>query len=403
MHKHQRIRPIILAATFICSLSACHAPGLRKGGKPSCRAASFALSQLRRNLDLIPPGRFPIRTKGQAAWELTPPSTWTSGFYPGCLWMAYRLSGDSSWIGPARIKTDELKEQQFNTGTHDVGFMMMSSYGQALLLNPDEEDKRILLQSARSLASRFNRKAGCLQSWNGDFQVIIDNMMNLELLFWAYRQGGGPDLREIAVSHADQTIKNHLREDGGSFHVVVYDTATGLVKERRTAQGYTAGSTWARGQAWGIYGFTMCFRETGDSLYLKTALRMADYFLDHLPEDHVPFWDFNLPADHPRRVRDASAAAIASSALLELKKYAGNPEPYDRAADGMMAALIDRYLSKGTGSSGILLHAAYNANSRDPDDWDASTIWGDYYFLEALYRYLHRTGPFGIRPDPAVM
>jgi len=394
MYKHKRNRPFMLAAIFICASLACHAPELRTDRKSSCRAAlSFALSRLRKSLDEIPPGRFPIRTMGQAAWELTPPSTWTSGFYPGCLWLAYRLSGDSSWIQPARIKTDELREQQFNIGTHDIGFMMMSSYGQAFLLHPEAEDERILLRSASSLASRFNDKAGCIQSWNGDFQVIIDNMMNLELLFWAYRHGGGTDLRQIAVRHADQTIKNHLREDGGSFHVVVYDTATGLVQEKRTAQGYAAGSTWARGQAWGIYGFTMCFRETGDSLYLKTAVRMADYFLDHLPEDYVPFWDFNLPEDHPRRGRDASAAAIASSALLELRKYAGNPERYERAAECMLEALMNHYLSKDTGSSGILMHAAYNANSKNPDDWDASTIWGDYYFLEALYRTLHPTGP----------
>ncbi|MBN1893392.1 glycoside hydrolase family 88 protein [bacterium] len=387
-----RYRSFLIAAIFLFASFACHAPALRRDRKPSCRdALSFALSQLRRSITEIPAGRFPIRTKAQGAWELTPPETWTSGFYPGCLWLAFRLSGDSSWIQPARMKTGELKEQQFNTGTHDVGFMMMSSYGQAFLLNPNEEDRQNLLQSARSLASRFNSKAGCIQSWNGDFQVIIDNMMNLELLFWASRHGGGPDLHEIAVSHARQTIRNHLREDGGSFHVVVYDTATGLIREKRTAQGYAAGSTWARGQAWGIYGFTMCFRETGDSLYLRTALRMADYFLDHLPEDHVPFWDFNLPEDHPRRVRDASAAAIASSALLELRNDVRDPAPYDRAAERMLGALIDRYLSRGTESSGIIVHAAYNANSRNPDDWDASTIWGDYYFLEALYRYLHRT------------
>jgi unsaturated chondroitin disaccharide hydrolase len=366
----------------------CRSGLLRSGRIPPFRTAGeYALSRLRKSLDEIPPNQFPIRTRGTAEWELTSSSAWTSGFFPGCLWLAFRLSGDSSWIAPARRKTGELANEQFNRGTHDIGFMIFDSYGKGYESTGDESYRPVLLRAAESLASRFNRRVGCIQSWNGDFQVIIDNLMNLEILFWAAAHGGDPALRSMAVSHADKTIANHLRPDGSAFHVVVYDTATGAVREKRTAQGCSAASAWARGQAWGIYGFTVCYRETRNPAYLDAAVRMADYFLEHLPEDHVPFWDFNLPADDSRRYKDASAAAIAASGLLELRGYVEDPGRYDAAVRDMLGSLAERYLSRGTRSSGILLHAAYNANSRNPFDRDASTVWGDYYFLEALLRY----------------
>ena len=383
----ERILPAALVTVALIHVS-CN-PCLIKGrtDNPVRKARSFALSQLKKSLNEIPAGRFPIRTEGSGAWELTPPTTWTSGFYPGCLWLAQRLSGDSSWIQPARTKTEELSGQQNNRDTHDIGFMIFDSFGNGYRLKPSEAYRKVILQSANSLASRYNRKAGCIQSWNGEFQVIIDNMMNLEILFWASKHGGGSDLYDIAVSHANQTIRNHLRGDGSAFHVVVYDTATGEVREKRTAQGLAAGSAWARGQAWGIYGFTLCYRETRDADYLKTAVQMADYFIHHLPADHVPFWDLNLPPDHPKKYKDASAAAIALSGLLELRNYVEDRSKYDEVIRKMMGSLAGHYLSAGTGSSGILAHSAYNVNSKNPFDWDASTIWGDYYFLEALERY----------------
>jgi unsaturated chondroitin disaccharide hydrolase len=191
----------------------------------------------------------------------------------------------------------------------------------------------------------------------------------------------------MAKSHAYKTIENHIRDDGGSYQVVKYDALTGEVIEKWTVEGYSVNSTWARGQAWGIYGFTMCYRETGDIEFLNTAVKMADYFIDHLPVDFIPYWDLDLPVENTKYYRDASAAAIALSALLELSDYVLNSSKYSEAANKIINSLVKKYLSIGTNSSGILLHCAYNVNSTNPYDWDASTIWGDYYFLEALKRY----------------
>ncbi|MGD8782518.1 MAG: glycoside hydrolase family 88 protein [Ignavibacteria bacterium] len=377
-----------LIALIITGLS-CESGYITKKNTGAVKEAQeYALSQLRESLDEIPLGKFPIRTKGLGEWELTNPDAWTSGFYPGCLWLAYQLSNDPFWIEHAVKYTEQLEEQQYNTHTHDIGFMMLNSYGNALLYNDNEKYKNIVLQSAKSLATRFNEKVGCIQSWDGEYQVIIDNMMNLDILFWAAKNGGGSALYDIAVAHANKTIKEHLRDDGSSFHVVVYDMATGEVKEKRTAQGYSDNSAWARGQAWGTYGFTVCFRETKDETYLNTAIKMADYFIEHLPADGIPYWDLTLPDNSEKKYKDASAAAIFVSALLELREYVDNPQKYDEVIENMLGILIDDYLSAGTESNGILLHCAYNANSENPYDWDAATSWGDYYFLEAIKRYL---------------
>ena len=351
------------------------------------KAETYSLSQLKKSLTEVPGGHYPIRTMGEGPWELTESTRWTSGFYPGCLWLAYQLSNDTSWIEPAQTFTEGLTEQQYNTSTHDIGFMMFNSFGNGYKCNRSENYKNILIQSAKSLATRYNKKTKCIQSWNGDFQVIIDNMMNLEILFWAAKNGGGEKLYDIAVKHANTTIKNHIRDDYSTFHVVVFDTATGEVIQRKTHQGFADNSTWARGQAWGVYGFTVCFRETQDSIYLETAVKMADYFIKNLPKDFIPYWDFNLPADYNKKYRDTSAASIFLSGLLELRKYVKNSDQYDQIIDNILTNLITDYLSKGTNSRGILLHGAYNVNSENKYDRDASTIWGDYYFLEALKRY----------------
>jgi len=265
---------------------------------------------------------------------------------------------------------------------------MLNSYGHAFEETNIESYKNIILQSANSLSARYNSNVGCIQSWNGEFQVIIDNMMNLEILFWASKNGGSSSFYDIAVSHAYKTIENHVREDGSSFHVVHYDPNTGEVIKKRAAQGYSENSTWARGQAWGIYGFTMCYRETQDINFLNTAIKMADYYIANLPSDYVPYWDFNLPDDYDKKYRDASAATITLSALLELRSYSNNAEKYDLVIENIYNSLVENYLSINTNSSGIINHCAYNVNSSDPFDWDSSTIWGDYYFLESLIKYV---------------
>lgn len=351
------------------------------------QAQKYALSQLKKSLIEVPVGEYPKRTLGEGCWYLTEPTEWTSGFFPGCLWLAYQLSNDSSWIGSAQKFTTGLAQQQYNTNTHDIGFMMFNSFGNGYRYNHSDAYKNIIIQSAKSLATRYNSKTKCIQSWNGDFQVIIDNMMNLEILFWAAKNGGGKKLYNLAITHANTTIKNHIRDDFGTYHVVVFDTTTGEVIQKRTQQGFADNSTWARGQAWGIYGFTMCFRETGDSTYLETAEKMADYFIKNLPDDFIPFWDFNLPDNYNKKFKDTSAASIFLSGLLELRKYVKNSDQYDEIIQNILTNLINNYLTKGTKLSGILLHGAYNVNSENKYDWDASTIWGDYYFLETLKRY----------------
>jgi len=348
----------------------------------------FCFSKLSESIEEVSEGTgYPIRTEGIGKWELTKPSEWTSGFFPGCLWYANELKPNMEILKAAIKFTEGLEEQKYNTGTHDIGFMMFNSFGNGYRFVNKTEYKEVILESASSLAKRFNPKVGCTQSWNGEFQVIVDNMMNLELLFWAAQNGGDKKLYDIAVSHANKTIENHLREDGSSFHVVVYDTATGEVLQKRTAQGLSDNSAWARGQAWGIYGFTMTYRETKDKAYLNTAIRMADYFINHLPEDFIPYWDLNLPANSPQKFKDASAATIALSALLELRNYVDDKTKYDPVIHNIMKSLIKNHLSVNTETSGIILHCAYNVNSDNPFNRDASTSWGDYYFLEALYRY----------------
>ncbi|MBI5474881.1 MAG: glycoside hydrolase family 88 protein [Ignavibacteriae bacterium] len=303
----------------------------------------------------------------------------------------YEFTGDESFHAHARKWTGELKDQQLNTKTHDVGFIMFCSFGNEYRLHPNEETKNILLQSACSLASRFNARTGCIRSWDNpkwQFPVIIDNMMNLELLFWAAKNGGGKELYDIAVSHAEKTSQNHFRPDGSTYHVVSYDTTTGAVLAKETHQGFAHESVWSRGQAWAIYGYTMAYRETREKRFLQTAERAANWFLDHLPDDAVPFWDFQAP-EIPREPRDASAAAIAASALFELctlTEDARLQARYATEARRILTSLCKApYLAANSASSGILNHTTGNWPAKS--EIDVSLIYGDYYFLEAMMRY----------------
>jgi len=214
-------------------------------------AINYSIEKLLYSVEEIPLNKYPFRTKGLGQWEVTEPSAWTSGFFPGCLWYANELKSDSILYQNAILFTDGLEEQKFNTGSHDIGFIINNSFGLGYKYTNNESYKEIILQAANSLATRFNDNVGCLQSWDGEFQVIIDNMMNLEILFWASKNGGNSEFYDIAVSHANKTIQNHIREDGGSFHVVQYDPESGNVIQQRTHAGYADNSTWARGQAWG--------------------------------------------------------------------------------------------------------------------------------------------------------
>ena len=337
------------------------------------------------------PLAFPRSTKADGSFHGTGSSNWTSGFYPGNLWYMYEYTGDKKWEAAARRWTAGLEKEKLNTRTHDLGFMLFCSFGNGYRLTNDPAYKDILLQGARSLCTRFNEKTGCIRSWDHgkwQFPVIIDNMMNLELLFWATRVSGDSSFYKIAVTHANTTLKNHFRADNSSYHVVDYDTLTGNVLARVTHQGYADESAWARGQAWGLYGYTVMYRETKDKKYLEQAVKIADFYLNHknLPADKIPYWDFNAPGI-PNEERDASAGAIAASALLELGGYTKNGKAYIAAAEQMLSSLSSpAYLAKpGSNNYFVLMHSVGHKPAKS--EIDVPLVYADYYYIEGLLRY----------------
>jgi hypothetical protein len=357
----------------------------------------FAGQQLKRTaLEITDSTKFVRSTMPDGSWKTSGAREWTSGFFPGALWYMDEYTKDPFFRHAAERWTAGIIDQQFDVGTHDVGFKVFDSFGIGNRLYPSESYKKVIIQAAQTLATRFNPTVGCIKSWDNrkwDYPVIIDNMMNLELLFWAAENGGSKKLREIAISHAETTMKNHFRPDGSTYHVLGYDTTSGLVKVRNTHQGYADESVWARGQAWAIYGFTMTYRFTNDKRFLTTAQQAADYFIAHLPSDGVPYWDFLAPGI-PHEPRDASAAAIASSAMFELARYAeGNPlkVKYLEAAKKILGALCAApYLAEGTNSHAILNHAVGSKPAQS--EVDVSIIYADYYFIEAMLRYRSMMG-----------
>lgn len=328
---------------------------------------------------------------------------WCSGFYSGTLLYLYEFSQDTALSNEALHRSALLEKNQFNKGTHDLGFMMFCPFGNAERLLqqgvslPGSHSRKdydtILLNSARSLSTRFNSRIGCIRSWDSPpwkYPVIIDNMMNLELLFWATRFSGDSSFYQIAVTHANTTMRNHFRPDYSSYHVVDYDTATGAVLARKTAQGYADSSAWARGQAWGLYGYTVVYRYTHDPRYLDQAQRIAQFILTnpHLPADKIPYWDYNAP-DIPRAYRDASAAAVMASAFLELCHYVDKEKAreYLDAAEQIIVALSSNNYKAVVGSNGgfILRHSVGNIPGRS--EVDVPLTYADYYFVEAMMRY----------------
>lgn len=342
----------------------------------------------------LPPGKFPktyFPSTGQ--YEFSGSDWWCSGFYPGTLLMLYKQIKDTALYTEALRMLDLLKKEQYNTSTHDLGFMMYCSFGNANELTPSPAYKEVLLNSARSLATRFNPKVGCIKSWDakpGDYLVIIDNMMNLELLFRATQQTGDSSFYNIAVTHANTTLKNHFRPDFSSYHVLNYDSETGVVKEKRTAQGAANESAWARGQAWGLYGYTVMYRFTHDQKYLDQAVHIADFILQHpnLPKDRIPYWDFNAP-DIPNALRDPSAASITASALLELAKYAGKSRSasFFSAAETMLKSLSSPAYKAAPGTNGGFIIEHCVGHKPQGTEIDVPLTYADYYYVEAMTRY----------------
>ena len=317
---------------------------------------------------------------------------WCSGFWPGVLWYDYEFTGDEKIREEAEKFTASLKFlSETPAFDHDLGFLVFCSYGNGYRLTHNPEYKQVILATADTLATLYRPQVGTILSWPrnvemfGGHNTIMDNMINLEMLMWASKNGGSSVLADIAISHADKTMKYQFREDYTSYHVAVYDTLTGEFIKGVTHQGYADNSMWARGQAWAIYGFTVMYRETKEPRYLNFVQKVTDVYLQRLPEDYVPYWDFDAP-DIPSAPRDASAAAVVASALLELSAYvsADKGVEYRDAAVKMLESLSsDRYQSRGRKPS-FLLHSTghWPAGS----EIDASIIYADYYYMEALLR-----------------
>jgi rhamnogalacturonyl hydrolase YesR len=342
-----------------------------------------------RNSDKVSP-----RTVRRDSLILVASKDWCSGFFPGGLWYLYELTGNKKWAAQAENYTLPLEKEKMNAGTHDMGFKMFTSFGNGLRLTNNSNYRDILIQSARTNIKRFNPTTGVIRSWDHsrdkwDNPVIIDNMMNLELLFWAFKETKDSAFYKVAVSHANTTMKNHFRPDFSSYHVLDYDVKTGAVVKKNTHQGYAHASAWARGQAWALYGYAICYRETGKKQYLNLAENIAQYILNHprLPSDLVPYWDFDDPKI-PHVPRDASAAAITASALYEL----ANLQPYKKTyyqgfADKILASLSSTdYLAPVASSThGFLLNHS-TGGLPNGFEIDAPIVYADYYFLEALVR-----------------
>ncbi|WP_114938423.1 glycoside hydrolase family 88 protein [Mucilaginibacter endophyticus] len=326
-------------------------------------------------------------------FETSNSSWWCSGFYSGSLLQIYQQTKDAALLTEANNNLKGLEKEQYNKGTHDLGFMMYCSFGTANHLEPKPEYKQILINSAKSLSTRFNPTVGCIRSWNSkanDFLVIIDNMMNLELLFYATKATGDSSFYKIAVTHANTTMKNHFRPDFSSYHVINYDEQTGAVKEKKTAQGFANESAWARGQSWGLYGYTVMYRETKDKKYLEEAKNIAHFILTNpnLPADKIPYWDYNAP-NIPNALRDASAASVMASALLELCRYVDKKDgqEYFNTAQTIIKNLSAPAYRADLNTNGgfILKHSVGHFPAGT--EVDVPLTYADYYFVEAMQRY----------------
>lgn len=395
-----QILKLVLVSTCMLSIFSCSNP---KTSSKDIIADSieFASQQIGSEIEIMnAKGELlnPRTIEKDGSTRYNTPEMWTSGFFPGSLWYLYELTGDNKWKTEAEKLTETLDTIQYLTWHHDVGFMVNCSYGNGYRLTKNDAYKKVIIQTAKSLSTRFRPNIGAIQSWNSNkgwqaergwqCPVIIDNMMNLELLFEASKLSGDESFKNIAVKHAETTLENHFRPDHSCYHVIDYDTITGQVRSKQTAQGYSDESAWARGQAWAIYGYTLCFRETHDPKFLTKAENIAAYLFSHprMPEDLVPYWDFDCK-DIPNTYRDASAAAVIASALYEMSTFCPQKvESYKTLADKIINSLAsDAYRAKlGENNNFLLMHSVGSIPHNS--EIDVPLNYADYYFLEALVR-----------------
>lgn len=394
-----KIRKLLLSlGVFLMTPAFCHAENndisniINNDINFSTRQYSLMLQQIGREGKV----RIPKTIDKLGRMVYIPIDDWCSGFFPGSLCYLYQLTNDKSWLVQSKRFTEALDSIQYLTWHHDVGFMIGSSYLNIYRLNPNKAYKKAIIQTAKSLCTRFRKKAGVIQSWNVDrgwqskrgwtCPVIIDNMMNLELLFEATRLSGDSTYWKVAVSHANKTLENQFRKDGSCYHVVDYDPNNGAVLHRQTAQGYADNSAWARGQAWAVYGYTVCYRYTHDRKYLDQAVKTLNFVMQNpnLPDDLIPYWDFDAP-NIPNEPRDASSAACIASALYEMNNYLPD-NGYTSLADRIIRSLSSPEYRAPLGKNGCFLLMHSVGSIPHNNEIDVPLNYADYYFLEALTR-----------------
>lgn len=370
-------------------------PSLQNGNLIKQTAQAYALERLKGTAtSLNPADGFPRSTLPNGKWDTRPWNQWTSGFFPGALWYAYSQIKTDEWRTLASRWTAGIEPARNLRTTHDLGFMVFNSFGHGYLLTDDTTYRRIVLDASRSLASRYDSKVKAIKSWDTfggpdartkwEFPVIIDNLMNLEMLFRA-AEWGDPQWKEIATHHALTSARSHLRPDGSTAHVALFNPRTGALERTVTWQGYADNSAWARGQAWAIYGFATAYRFSRNTELLRASERAADFFLSHDAPDGIPYWDLAHPSI-PNVERDASAGAIAASGLLELARHTSksNAARYRAAADRILRTLSTQYLTRGTKTESILVRSV--GGRPQNSEVDVGLIYADYYFIEALLR-----------------
>lgn len=394
-----KIRKLLLSlGVFLMTPAFCHAENndisnvINNDINFSTRQYSLMLQQIGREGKV----RIPKTIDKLGRMVYIPIDDWCSGFFPGSLCYLYQLTNDKSWLLQSKRFTEALDSIQYLTWHHDVGFMIGSSYLNIYRLNPNKAYKKTIIQTAKSLCTRFRKKAGVIQSWNVDrgwqskrgwtCPVIIDNMMNLELLFEATRLSGDSTYWKVAVSHANKTLENQFRKDGSCYHVVDYDPNNGAVLHRQTAQGYADNSAWARGQAWAVYGYTVCYRYTHDPKYLDQAVKTLNFVMQNpnLPDDLIPYWDFDAP-NIPNEPRDVSSAACIASALYEMNNYLPD-NGYTSLADRIIRSLSSPEYRAPLGKNGCFLLMHSVGSIPHNNEIDVPLNYADYYFLEALTR-----------------
>lgn len=355
------------------------------------RALDKSVAQVKLAANQYQPGANPRSIEPDGSVRIAGIKDWTCGFFPGTVWYAYEISKDKELESKAEKLTEALEPIKNFTHTHDLGFMLYCSFGNGYRLTKNEKYKEVILKGCESLSSRFNPNVGAIRSWDfGPWQypVIVDNMMNLEMLMWASNNGGDKKFRDICVSHANKTINNHFREDYSSYHVVSYDTITGKMISQGTYQGYADESAWSRGQGWGLYGYTYMYSQTKDPKYLEQAKHIAKFIMSHprTPKDKVPYWDYDAP-NIPDAPRDASAAGVIASALLDLSQLVEDGQNYFDYAEVLLKSLsTEQYLAEpGTNALFVLKHSV--GALPKSSEIDVPLNYADYYYLDAMVKY----------------